>query len=63
MNQSLGECFQEDTRLIVPRSRLEEHANTLEVHDTGKSVELILNLDGLGIASSFQILDFKSQKT
>jgi hypothetical protein len=41
---------QEDTRLAVPRSQLEEHLHILQVHLAGKCAELVFNLDELGSA-------------
>jgi hypothetical protein len=41
---------QEETRLTVPRSQLEEHIATLKVHLMGKCAELVFNLDELGSA-------------
>jgi hypothetical protein len=41
---------QDDTRLTVPRSQLEEHIQKMKVHVAGKSSELVFNLDELGPA-------------
>jgi hypothetical protein len=41
---------QEDMRLAVPMSQLEEHINTLKVHPTWKCAEHVSNLDELGSA-------------
>jgi hypothetical protein len=41
---------QEDTRLAVPRSQLEEHLYILQVHLAGKCAELVFNLDELDSA-------------
>jgi hypothetical protein len=41
---------QDDTRLTVQRSQLEEHIQTMKVHEAGKLSELVFNLDELGSA-------------
>jgi hypothetical protein len=41
---------QEDTRLTVPKSQLEEPIHILQVHLIGKCAELVFNLDELGSA-------------
>jgi hypothetical protein len=46
--QTCRSIAQEDTRLAVPRSPLEEHLHILQVHLAGKCAEVVFNLDELG---------------
>jgi hypothetical protein len=48
--QTCRSLLQNDTRLTVPRSHLEDHIQMMKVHVAGKFSELIFNLDEFGSA-------------
>jgi hypothetical protein len=41
---------QEDVRMTMPKTYLEEHVQLLKTHLPGKVAELVFNLDGFGSA-------------